>query len=404
MNYEASIDYLFSQLPMYQQVGPKAIKKGLTNITALCEKIGNPQNSFSSVHVAGTNGKGSTCSGIASILQEAGYKTGLYTSPHYKDFRERIKLNGQFIPKDAVASFITKYKSHFDKIKPSYFEITVAMAFWYFAEQKVDIAVIETGLGGRLDSTNILDPQLSIITNIGKDHTNVLGNKISAIATEKAGIIKEITPVIIGEYNSDTAAIFLKIANEKNAELSFANQTEACPYESDLTGPFQEQNIQTIYASIKKMIEMGCVVSEDNIKTGLKSVVENTQMMGRWQTIDTDPLTIVDSAHNVDSMKIIVKRLKELDKKIHFVLGMVKDKDIDGVLKLLPKNAAYYFCKADIPRGLDANKLYEKARQFGLKGDVYPTVDFAFEAAQDEAEEDDLVFVSGSIFVVAEVL
>jgi len=404
MNYEASIDYLFSQLPMYQQVGPKAIKKGLTNITTLCEKIGNPQNNFGSVHIAGTNGKGSTCSGIASILQEAGYKTGLYTSPHYKDFRERIKLNGQFIPKDAVASFVTKYKPFFDEIKPSYFEITVAMAFWYFAEQEVDIAVIETGMGGRLDSTNILDPQLSIITNIGKDHTNVLGNKLSLIANEKAGIIKEITPVIIGEYNSDTAAIFLKIANEKNAELSFANQTEACPYESDLTGPFQEQNIQTIYASIKKMIEMGCVVSEDNIKTGLKSVVDNTQMMGRWQTIDTDPLTIVDSAHNVDSMKIIVKKLKEIDKKIHFVLGMVKDKDIDGVLKLLPKDATYYFCKADIPRGLDANKLYEKARQFGLQGDVYPTVDFAFEAAQDEAEEDDLVFVSGSIFVVAEVL
>ena len=404
MTYEATIDYLFSQLPMYMRVGPKALKKGLTNITALCKELGNPQNNFSSVHVAGTNGKGSTCSGIASILQEAGYKTGLYTSPHYKDYRERIKLNGQFIPKEAVASFVSKYKSFFDEINPSYFEITVAMAFWYFSEQEVDIAVIETGLGGRLDSTNILDPQLSIITNIGKDHTNLLGNTLNSIAKEKAGIIKEITPVIIGDYNSETAPIFLNIANEKNAELSFANQTETCPYESDLIGPFQKQNIQTIYTSIKKMIEMGCVVSENDIKKGLMSVVKNTQMVGRWQTLDIDPLTIVDSAHNVDSMKIIVKKIKELDKKVHFVLGMVKDKNIDGVLKLLPKNATYYFCKADVPRGLDANKLYEKARQFGLKGDAYPTVEFAFEAAQSEADEDDLVFVSGSIFVVAEII
>ena len=278
------------------------------------------------------------------------------------------------------------------------------MAFWYFSKQEVDIAVIETGLGGRLDSTNILDPQLSIITNIGKDHTHVLGNSLNLIAKEKAGIIKEITPVIIGEYNSETAPIFLKIANEKNAELSFANQTETCPYKSDLIGPFQEQNIQTIYASIQKMIEMGCVVSENDIKKGLQSVVENTQMLGRWQTIDSEPLTIVDSAHNVDGIKIIVKKLQEFDKKIHFVLGMVKDKDIDGVLKLLPKNAIYYFCKADIPRGLDANKLYEKAKQYKLKGDAYPTVEFAFEAAQSEADDDDLVFVGGSVFVAAEVI
>ena len=421
MNYKSATEYLFSQLPMFQRVGKKAFKKNLDNIIALCDYLGNPQNQFKSIHIAGTNGKGSTTHALASVLVEQGYKTGLYTSPHYKDFRERIKIGNQFISETAVVEFVETHRDYFNKLKPSFFEITVAMAFWYFAKSKVDIAVIETGLGGRLDSTNVITPLLSVITNIGLDHTNFLGDTLPLIAGEKAGIIKPNVPVVIGAFQLETASVFLDKANKMNSLLYYANQNEAIDNEiaTDLRGPFQQNNLRTAKKAVevlqsishRKKRETGLEISDKALENGFKNVVKNTNMMGRWQILDTSPLTIADSAHNAHGLSTVLDELKQLSttyKNIHIVLGMVKDKDVDAALALFPQKAIYYFCKADIPRGLDADLLAEKATQFDLVGKAYSSVKEAFVAAKQAASvtmnDKDLVFVVGSVFVVAEVL
>lgn len=405
MNYPETLDYLFGQLPMYQRIGNAAYKANLDNTYRLSEILNHPEKQFKSVHIAGTNGKGSTSHMLASVLQEAGYKVGLYTSPHLKDFRERIKINGAMISENEVIDFVKEYKNQFEKIQLSFFEWTVGLAFHYFANQKVDIAIIETGLGGRLDSTNIVTPEVAVITNISMDHTQFLGDTLAKIAAEKAGIIKSTIPVIIGETQPEIKHVFIEKAAQLNATIQFAEKLSLKEYESDLKGVYQQQNKKTVLATIQVLQKLGWNIAESHIINGLQNVVNNTGLMGRWQMLNKQPLTICDTGHNEAGIKLILAQINQQSfEKLHFVLGVVNDKDITNILQLLPKNATYYFCQAKIPRALDVNILAEKATAVGLSGTTFPSVAAAYKAAQKNATAQDLIFIGGSTFVVAEVV
>lgn len=403
MTYQETLDWLFVQLPMYQRQGKTAFKKDLTNINLLADELKNPQQKFKTIHVGGTNGKGSTSHMLASILQEAGYKVGLYTSPHLKNFTERIRINGKEIHKRTVTSFVKKHKTFFEKQQLSFFEMTVGMAFWYFAREKVDIAIIEVGLGGRLDSTNIITPEVSVITNIGLDHTQFLGETLPEIASEKAGIIKQNIPVVIGERQKEVENVFLKKIKELNATISFASD-EDYNHKTDLLGDYQKNNSKTVVTAIKKL--NGFKISEENIKNGLLNVVKNTNLKGRWQILqEENPKIICDTAHNKEGLSYVLKQLKNEDyNQLHIVLGVVSDKKLEGILSMFPKKAVYYFCKPNIPRGLSEKVLQGKANEFDLKGDVFSSVNQAFKSAKIYAEKKDVIYVGGSTFVVAEVI
>ena len=407
MTYQEVTEWLFAQLPMYQRVGQSAYKADLKNTLDLMELLKHPENKFKSVHVAGTNGKGSTSHMLAAIFQKAGYKTGLYTSPHLKDFRERIRINGQMIPKQAVISFVEDYKEAFKKMQLSFFEMTVGMAFNYFAKEEVDIAIIEVGMGGRLDSTNVITPELSIITNISLDHTQFLGNSISQIAREKGGIIKPEVPVLIGERQQETELVFKEIAHEKSSPFYYS--ADILPagwmtYKSDLTGSYQEKNIKTVLAACNLLQKNGFNL-KNHIQVALKEVTTLTGLQGRWQQIGHNPTIITDTGHNVAGVIEILDQLKKMSyRQLHMVWGMVGDKDISGVLRLLPKSAFYYFCKPEIPRGKNAEELKREAVKFGLSGKSYTSVSEALKEARMHTLADDLIFVGGSTFVVAEVL
>jgi len=406
MNYSETLDWMFSQLPMYQKQGASAYKEDLTNTILLANHIQNPEKEIKTIHVAGTNGKGSTSHFLASILQEAGYKTGLYTSPHLKDFRERIKINGEDISENFVVDFIASNKSFFEENQLSFFEMTVGLAFDYFRQENVDIAIIEVGLGGRLDSTNIISPLLSVITNIGLDHIQFLGNTIKKIASEKAGIVKPKTPVVIGEYTFETKPVFENKAKDMQSEIFFASELIQETYPSVLLGDYQVQNKKTVLQAIRILQSQNeFKISEENIKDGFWNVVKNTGLQGRWQQLGTHPKIICDTAHNKHGLEVVMKQLQreEFD-TLHFVLGVVNDKDLDDVLPLFPKNAKYYFCKPNIPRGLDASILAEKAINFGLNGKVFNSVTEAYEEAKKNASENDFIYIGGSTFVVAEIL
>ena len=402
-SYKETLDYLFGKLPMYQRKGEVAYKVDIGNIVSACEQLDNPHQKFRSIHIAGTNGKGSTAHMLASILQEAGYKTGLYTSPHLKNFRERIKINGKMIEKNMVVDFVKEKNYVIEKLDMSFFEMTVAMAFDYFAKEDIDIAIVETGLGGRLDSTNIISPELSIITNISYDHRNLLGNSIKEIAKEKAGIIKKSVPVIIGRNQNEIKQTFIDKAKENDTNIQFAKDKEC--YSTDLKGLYQKENIATTITAIKKLNNLGWKISEKNIHKGLAKVITNTGIMGRWQTLSKNPLIICDIGHNEDGIKQICKQIENEDyKHLHFVFGVVNDKSIDNILELLPNNATFYFCKADIPRAMDAQLLMEKAKNFQLFGKVYNCVSDALINAKRYAKKEDFIFIGGSTFVVAEIL
>ncbi len=402
MNYEETLHWMFNQLPMYQRQGSTAFKKDLTNILAFSKELKNPEKRFKSIHVAGTNGKGSTSHFIASILQEAGYKVGLYTSPHLKNFTERIRINGEEIPKEKVVSFIKTHKSFLEKQGLSFFEMTVGMAFDYFATENVDIAIIEVGLGGRLDSTNIITPEISVITNIGIDHTQFLGETLQSIALEKAGIIKYGVPVVIGQRQPETEKIFIEKARELKADISFASD-ENYNYKVELLGDYQKNNVKTAVSTITKL--NGFKVLEKHIKNGLLNVTKNTKLKGRWQVLQEQPKVICDTAHNKDGLNYVLNQLKnEKFETLHIVLGVVSDKDLSGILPMFPKKAKYYFCKPNIPRGLSEDILQQKARGFGLNGSVFSSVNQAFEKAKEKAQKNDIIYVGGSTFVVAEVI
>lgn len=404
MTYKETVEWMFAQLPMYQHQGASAYKKDLTNTLLLAEHIGNPERKIKTIHIAGTNGKGSVSNMLASILQEAGYKTGLYTSPHLKDFRERIKVNGADIYEGFVCRFIDQNKSFFEANHLSFFEMTVGLAFDYFAEEGVDVAVIETGLGGRLDSTNIITPLVSIITNIGFDHTQFLGDTLEKIAFEKAGIIKPGIPVVIGEYNEVTRPVFENKAQETHSDIYFASDTITKVYPSDLTGDYQEQNKKTVLQAVE-VLKQHFTISEQNIKSGLLHVQKNTGFMGRWQQIHANPVAVCDTAHNSHGLKIVVNQIaKQKFDVLRVVFGVVNDKDLADILPLLPKNAKYYFAKPNVPRGLDANILKAEAAKHDLIGNVYPSVDDAYKNALSNSGNNDFIYVGGSTFVVAEIL
>ncbi|HEU4790962.1 MAG TPA: folylpolyglutamate synthase/dihydrofolate synthase family protein, partial [Flavobacterium sp.] len=397
-------NWMFNQLPMYQLQGASAYKKDLTNVNLLADHLDNPHKKIKCIHVAGTNGKGSTSHMLASILQEAGYKVGLYTSPHLKDFRERIKINGAEISEDFVCEFIEQHKSFFEENDMSFFEMTVGLAFDYFAKEKVDIAIIEVGLGGRLDATNIITPLVSVITNIGIDHVQFLGNTLESIATEKAGIIKPEISVVIGEYTSETQPVFLAKAAANKAKIYFASDLISETYPSDLIGDYQEHNKKTVIQTFKILNEQtDYKVSDENIKSGLLHVIKNTGLLGRWQQLGTNPKIICDTAHNKNGLEIVLKQIqKETFNHLHIVLGVVNDKELEEVLPLFPTNATYYFCKPNIPRGLDASLLQEKASKFSLIGNTHNSVTEAYNNAQNNSTKNDFIYVGGSTFVVAE--
>tara|TARA_B110000240_G_C13506979_1_gene456886 strand:+ start:3213 stop:4415 length:1203 start_codon:yes stop_codon:yes gene_type:complete len=400
MDYKRSVEYLFQRLPMYQRSGIAAYKKDIGNIIKACKILNNPEKKIKTIHIAGTNGKGSTAHMLASILQEAGYKTGLYTSPHLKDFRERIKINGKTIDKKYIINFIKENQLEFEKINMSFFEFTVAMAFNYFTESKVDIAIIETGLGGRLDSTNIINPELSIITNIGLDHTNLLGNTIEKIAFEKAGIIKKNTPIIIGRKQHKTKEIFKSIAKEKNAKLYYNDNPKNII--TDVKGDYQNENIGT---AIKAIEVLNWNISNEQINKGINNILKNTGLEGRWQKLSENPLTICDVGHNEDGIKNILRQIEKTKfNKLHFIFGSVNDKVLTNIFKLLPKKAKYYFCAAKIDRALQTNILKQRAEEFNLYGDEFSSVNQAYINAKENASKDDLIFIGGSTFIVAEVL
>ena len=398
MNYKDTLKYLFSQLPMYQSTGAAAYKKDIGNIIEASNFLDNPHKKFKSIHIAGTNGKGSTAHLISSILQEAGFKTGLYTSPHLKDFRERIKINGVKISESDVISFVTTNKKNFEKINMSFFEYTVALAFDHFAKEKVDIAIIETGLGGRLDSTNIISPEISVITNIGYDHMNLLGNSLKQIAIEKAGIIKEKTPVLIGRKQIETETVFEEKASQKNTNILYAKQNEI-----KFNVPnYQKENINTSISAIKIL---DWKISNQQINDGIKNVKQNTGLRGRWETLSKNPKIICDTGHNVDGISNIISQLKQIKfNKLHMVFGTVNDKKINDILNLLPKDAKYYFCKAKIDRALNADKLKSIAHEYKLIGESFESVENALQNAKNNAKKEDLIFIGGSTFVVAEVI
>ena len=426
-DYRQTIDYLFRRLPMFSRLGASAFKSDLTNTIKLCEAAGNPQLRFKSIHIAGTNGKGSTSHMVAAILQSAGFKTGLYTSPHLKDFRERIKINGEMVEEDFVIDFTDRFMPMIEEIEPSFFEITVAMAFSWFAQQKVDIAVIEVGLGGRLDSTNIITPELSVITNIGYDHMNMLGDTLEQIAGEKAGIIKKGIPAVIGETLPATKPVFENKAKEADAPIYFASEQRWIPewkrekqklivtvgithtderkdYHLELTGLYQTKNLLTVLEAVNQLQLQGWKIEEKYVDEGLLHVKKLTGLHGRWEVINHHPFTVLDVGHNEDGIKQITEQLEHCNfQKLHIIIGMVKDKDIGKILSLLPKYAFYYFTKAQIPRGLPEIELAEKAIEFELLGKSFPAVMEAFQHAVDHAHKDDMILVCGSVFVVGEV-
>jgi dihydrofolate synthase/folylpolyglutamate synthase len=427
MNYKETIDYLFSRLPMFSKTGADAFKKDLTNTLALCKALGDPHKKIKTIHVAGTNGKGSVSHMLAAILQTAGYKTGLYTSPHLRDFRERIKLNGCLVPEEFVVSFTQQCMPLIEEIEPSFFEITVAMAFDYFAKQEVDIAVIETGLGGRLDSTNVIHPVLSVITNIGWDHMNMLGNTLTEIASEKAGIIKKNVPVVIGEVLPETSPVFTAKASEQHADVHYANQqyqiahAEATAdflnltvtsqsdrtnknYQLDLNGWYQQKNLLTVLTACDVLKESGWSIEEQHLQNALRNSRKLNGLMGRWEIIQSKPTVVLDVGHNVDGIRQILEQLERTAfRHLHIVFGMVKDKDLTAVLELLPPQATYYFTKAQIPRALPEQSLQKEASQFALSGMAYQEVNEALLSALKDASADDLILVCGSVFLVGEV-
>ena len=427
MTYSQTLDYLFARLPMFSRVGAAAYKADLTNTIALCNAIGNPQTTFKSIHIAGTNGKGSTSHLLASIFQTAGYKTGLYTSPHLKDFRERIKIDGIMCDKDFVISFIEKMKPQIEAINPSFFELTVAMAFEYFANQNIHIAIIETGLGGRLDSTNIIHPELSVITNIGFDHINILGDTLDKIAFEKAGIIKQNTPVVIGEYLAETKQVFIDKAAKENANIFFAqdkytinlieyqhhqlnisvrrnDETIERNYSLDLTGVYQTKNLVTVLEACYQLKKKGWKIDGSVIAKAVSQSKKLTGLYGRWQCIQENPAVILDVGHNVDGVTQILEQLKNTTyQNLHIIIGMVKDKDINGVLEILPKDAQYYFTKAQIERAMNEADLSNLAKEFQLNGSTYSNVNIALQEAKENADSRDLILVCGSVFLVGEV-
>ena len=405
MNYQETTNWMFNQLPMYQLQGASAYKKDLTNACLLSNHLGNPEKNLKCIHVAGTNGKGSTSHMLASIFQEAGYNVGLYTSPHLKDFRERIKISGVEISEDFVCDFINTNKAFFEANEMSFFEMTVGLALDYFAKEKVDIAIIEVGMGGRLDATNIITPLVSVITNIGLDHTQFLGNTLEAIAYEKAGIIKPGIPVVIGEYTPETKPVFLAKAKETRSEIYFASDLIPETYDSDLIGDYQAHNKKTVVQTISILNSQRTFkISEANIKSGLLKVVKNTGLEGRWQQLGEFPKIICDTAHNKNGLEIVMKQIqKEKFDTLHIVLGVVNDKDLNEILPLFPTDAIYYFCKPNISRGLDAAILQEEARKNDLLGDTHPSVADAYNKALQTATMSDFIYIGGSTFVVAEI-
>lgn len=434
MNYQETLKHLYSKLPMFSQQGKSAIKPGLDNTIRFCKHLDNPQNKFKTIHVGGTNGKGSTSHMIASILQTAGYKTGLYTSPHLKDFRERIRVNGEMIQEEEVIRFVEEQNQFINALEPSFFEVTVALAFQHFAKHQVDIAVIEVGLGGRLDSTNIIIPQLSVISNIAYDHMNILGNSLQEIAAEKAGIIKQGIPVIISQRQPEIADIFIQKANAQQAKIEFAseewvitksttqNNTEdlleldikenAKPpsfnferLELDLTGSYQLKNLAGVLSATRQLRKLGYTITDQQIKSALCQVKTLTGLMGRWQILQHSPLVICDTGHNEDGIREVLKNIEQTSfEDLHIIIGMVSDKDISKILQMLPTNASYYFCQPDIARAKPAAALREEALAYGLNGEAYGSIKSALEAAKIKATNKDLIFIGGSTFVVAEVL
>ena len=408
MNYKDTLDYLYNSAPLFQQIGAGAYKEGLENTWALDEHFGHPHRSFRSIHIAGTNGKGSCSHTLAAILQEAGYKVGLYTSPHLIDFRERIRVNGQPVPEAYVIRFVEEERAFFEPLHPSFFELTTAMAFRYFAEEKVDVAVVEVGLGGRLDCTNIIRPDLCIITNISLDHVQFLGDTLEKIAGEKAGIIKPGIPVVIGETTPETRPVFQKKAEEVGAPIHFAEEEvkEVHPdWEYELKGLYQEKNRRTLWAALPLLQEEGYRIAESDIQAGFAHVVELTGLMGRWQKLQEHPTVVCDTGHNVGGIQYIAEQLRrQVFRQLHIVIGMVNDKDVRGVLALLPREATYYFTQASVKRALPAGQLASLAAEAGLQGTCYPDVPSAVRAAQKESLPEDFIFVGGSSFIVADLL
>lgn len=428
MTYQQTLDYLFARLPMYQRIGAAAYKADLDNTLKIVEVLGKPQNKLKCIHVAGTNGKGSSSHMLAAVLQQSGYKTGLYTSPHLIDFRERIKINGKMIPKNYVIDFVEKYKEPFEQIEPSFFEWTVGLALDYFAKEEVDVAIIEVGLGGRLDSTNIILPKTSLITNISFDHMNLLGDSLEKIGKEKAGIIKPRVPVVISQYQSETAPIFNAIAKEQKSPIEFADKNYKIlgsklvngllqvivlnkktslqtTYELDLTGNYQLKNLLGVLNVLDFIEKAGFIIEQDNIKKALKQVTRLTGLSGRWQKLNDKPLTIADTGHNEDGIKQVVENLKHLTfTTLHFVFGTVNDKDVTKILDMLPKDAIYYFVRASVPRALDENELLSQAQKLKLNGKAYATVEAGLNAAKKTAKKSDLIFIGGSTFVVGDAL
>lgn len=439
MQYEETLSYLYNRLPLFSRIGDAAIKKDLSNTKRLCSALGNPQNNFQSVHIAGTNGKGSTSHMLAAVLQHAGYKTGLYTSPHLLDFRERIRINGNMISEQEVVDFVARQKEQIESLKPSFFEVTVAMAFHHFSEQKVDIAIIETGLGGRLDSTNVITPILSIITNISLDHVHMLGDNLTAIAKEKAGIIKPNVPVIIGEKTTGATQVFLETAAHTNSKVIFAEdewqvhvkakeeehlflQAESQPASTadgiqenpsdvamdiklDLSGTYQKKNILSVLSAVKQLREQGYRITDDQLQYALAHVKNLTGLMGRWHTLQLEPRVVCDTGHNEAGWKEVLVNIQDVTyKRLHMVVGIMKDKDASALLSILPKKAHYYFCSAGLERALPATELEELAIAAQLQGQAYTSVSDAVKSALKASDKEDLVFIGGSTFIVAEAL
>lgn len=423
MNYTETLEYLYQRLPVFHQIGAAAYKPGLDNSIKMMQRLGNPQNEYKTIHVAGTNGKGSVSHFLSAILQAAGYKVGLYTSPHLVDFGERIRVNGEKIRQQSVIDFVASHANLFDEIQPSFFEATMAMAFTYFAAEKVDVAVVEVGLGGRLDSTNIIQPELSVITNIGFDHMQFLGDTLEKIAVEKAGIIKQNTPVVVGEYLPETRKVFEEKAEKERAPIIFTEDTQSVHFlrfendsmkvlsdqegklEIGLCGEYQLKNVATVLSVVKKLQQIGFQISKQALKKGLKDVVLLTGLQGRWQTVKTSPRVVMDTGHNKAGFEYVAHQLKQQKyRKMHIVIGMVDDKDYSGVLSLLPKEAAYYFTAAQTKRAVPPDELSREGEKYELKGTIYDTVEEAVRAALADAEEDDFVFIGGSNYVVGEAL
>ncbi|WP_289041509.1 folylpolyglutamate synthase/dihydrofolate synthase family protein [uncultured Zobellia sp.] len=403
MTYQETLDWMFAQLPMYQQKGKQAYNAKLDGIRNFANHLNHPENKFKSIHVAGTNGKGSSSHMLASILQEAGYKVGLYTSPHLKDFRERIRINGECVDENFVVEFVANNQTFFENHHLSFFEMTVGMAFDYFAKEKVDIAVVEVGLGGRLDSTNIIHPEVSLITNIGFDHVDMLGDTLPKIAFEKAGIIKEGVPVVVSEFQPETDETFRKMAKSKKAKLIYAEREIEEVYPTSLLGTYQKKNIKGVLAVIRQL--NGFSLADEQIRKGLLNVAENTGLMGRWQQIKVSPTVICDTAHNKEGLSIVINQVSQQKfRKLFFVLGFVKGKDLDGILPLFPKDANYYLSSPSISRGLEVNELMDRVKDFGLNGRKYTSIEAAYHAALAAAGPEDFIFVGGSTFTVSEVI